>query len=191
MKTLAWIWCAAFFPLSLLAQDVGTLRNDRDQLAKRGLWREVVTFYQEKLLPVSDHRSGLDLRMTLGALMSLNAWNEFDDLVEGAVAAHPQNPELLDVAAQAYLDAPHSGRLIAGKFERNGGNRYGGRSLGPDADPAASAGASVNTTYRDHVRTLQLARQAITQTKDDSDRDYRWDCPVSYTHLTLPTKRIV
>ena len=182
MKTLAWICGAAFFPLSLLAQDVGTLRNDRDQLAKRGLWREAVTFYQANLLSVSDHRSDLDLRTTLGALMSLNAWSEFDDLVEGAVAAHPQNPELLEVAAKAYLDAPHSGRLIAGKFERNGGNRYGGRSLGPDADPAAAAGASVNTSYHDHIRALQLARQAVTQAQNGSARSDPWAVLDSILH---------
>jgi uncharacterized protein YfaS (alpha-2-macroglobulin family) len=176
MKTMAWICCAAFFPLSLMAEDVDALRRERDQLANRGLWRDALTYYQEKLLPVSDKESGKDLLQATQALGQLKAWSEFDDLVEGAVAAHPENPALLGSAADAYRNVPHSGHLIAGKFERDGGSRFGGRSSGPDSDPAASAGASVDTTYRDHVHTLQLCRQAIIQTKDDSERGYPWDC---------------
>ena len=175
MKTLAWIGLAAFFPLTLLAQDVSDLRKERDQLAKRGLWRDAVTFYQEKLLPVSDPKSGWDLQKTIGALGSLNAWSEFDGLVEGAVAAHPDNAMLLVAAADAYRRVPHAGRLIAGEFVRDGRNRYGGRpGLNPSEDPAASAGASVDTSYHDHIRELQLAHQSLAQTPDDTERHGSW-----------------
>ena len=174
MKTLAWIGCAVLSSIPLLAQDVAALRNERDQLAKRGLWRDAVTFYQEKLLPVSDTEAGNDLRKTVGALSSLNAWGEFDGLVEGAVAAHPDNPLLLVSAAEAYHSVPHAGRLIAGEFVRDGRNRYGGRSSGPAADPAATAGAAVDTTYRDRIRALQLVRQSLVQTPDGAGRHGSW-----------------
>ncbi len=55
-----------------------------------------------------------------------------------------------------------------------GGFRNRGRSKGPDAVPEASAGAAVDTTYRDHVRSLQLFRQALTQAKDDAERSGIW-----------------
>ena len=177
MRTLLCLGIAAFLPLQLQAQDVPALRKQRDKLCDRGLWRDAVTFYQEKLRPVSDKDSGGDLNRAVEALGQLNAWVEFDGLVEGAVADHPENASLLALAAQRYLDVPHAGRLIAGDFRRDqggfmgipriGGMRRGGG--GPAAVPEASAGASVNTTYRDHVRALQLLRQAVSKAKDDTE----------------------
>jgi uncharacterized protein YfaS (alpha-2-macroglobulin family) len=176
MKTLVWICLVAFSSLfQVMAQDPDVLRKERDQLARRGMWRDVVNFYQEKLIPVSDSESGTDLARASEALRRLNAWSEFDGLVERAISAHPENSRLLRVAAQLYQSAPHSGRLVAGEFERDGQRGYGGRSIGPDADPAAAAGSWVDTGYRDRVRAWQLLRQGLAKAGEDQEKFEIWD----------------
>ncbi len=164
MKILTWICLVvAFANLNLMAQDPDSLREERDKLNERGLWRDAVNFYEEKLSPISDEGSGSDLARATEALGHLNAWKEFDGLVERAIAAHPGNASLLTSAAEVYRRAPHSGRIIADEFERDGGGRYGrGRGM-VDDDSTASAGQSVVTEYRDQVRSLQLLRAAVTK----------------------------
>jgi hypothetical protein len=180
MKTLACLCFAVFLPLNLMAQDVAALRKERDKLIQRGMWRDALSFYEGKLMPVSDAESGGDLARAVEALGRLNAWSEFDELVERAVSTHPENAMLLFRAANDYRNAPHSGRLIAGDFKRDNQGRYYGRSAGPDADPEASAGASVDTSYRDHIRSLQLFRQAIAHARDDSERADIWELLASF-----------
>ena len=176
-----------------MAQDPAALRKERDKLGERGMWRDALNFYQVKLRPVADPASGRDLERAVMAVGRLNVWGEFDGLVEGAVDAQPENAQLLLAAAKAYREVPHSGRLIAGEFQRDGAGRFGiprfagmrpagrpgGRPGGPAADPEATAGARVDTGYRDHIRALQLLRQAIAKAKDDPERagvwgDSRW-----------------
>jgi uncharacterized protein YfaS (alpha-2-macroglobulin family) len=176
MKTLACVCFAVFLPLNLMAQDATNLRKERDKLVERGLWREALDHYREKLLPVSDPESGKDLDQAVRALRELNEWKEFDPLVEQVIATHPENPALLTHAAMAYFhQAPHSGRLIAGEFERTPGRWWGGRRGGPDAVPEATAGASVNTSYRDRIRALQLFRQALSVSQDDAKKSGIWE----------------
>jgi alpha-2-macroglobulin len=170
MKLLACLCSAVIFATKLMGQDVDALRKESEKLGQRGLWRDALTFYAEKLLPVADAKSGEDLSRAVSALGRLNAWEEFDGLVEKAVSTQLGNPALLEAAAAAYRDAPHQGRLIAGDFQREGGFRYGGRSIAPDADPAASAGSSVDTEYRDHVRSLQLLVQAISKSANAAQK---------------------
>ncbi|MCU0749629.1 MAG: hypothetical protein MUF13_08800, partial [Akkermansiaceae bacterium] len=174
MKTLACLCFAVIFATKIMGQDVEALRKESEKLGERGLWRDAVTFYAEKLLPVSDAQSGEDLSRAVTALERLSAWQEFDGLVEKAVSTHPENPALLTAAAEAYREVPHQGRLIAGDFQRDGEYRYGGRSIAPDADPAASAGSSVETEYRDHVRSLQLLVQAISKSADAEQKAEIW-----------------
>lgn len=163
MKILASIWISVvWFPLVLMAQESPELRKQRDDLTKRGMWREALDFYSKKLLAVVDSESGSDLDHAFQAMQRLNAWIEFDALVEQAVVAQSKNPDLLNSAASLYRAVPHAGRIIAGDFKRDGNHYYGGRSIGPDADPQASAGSSVDTTYRDSIRSIQLFRQALT-----------------------------
>ncbi|MEY3895880.1 MAG: hypothetical protein RLZZ214_1400, partial [Verrucomicrobiota bacterium] len=162
MKILPWICLLAYLvPLKLMAQDPDALRKERDKLAERGMWRDAVSFYQEKLMPVSDAGSGSDLARATESLGRLNAWVEFDGLVERAVSAHPDNASLLTSAAEVYGRAPHAGRIIAGEFERDAGRGRGGFRV--EEDTTASSGQSVNTDYRDHVRSLQLLRAAVTR----------------------------
>ena len=176
MKNLIGIcFMVVFSTLTLVAQDVEALRKERDKLTERGMGRDAMNFYQEKLMPVSDARSGEDLVSANESLRRLDAWAEFDGLVERSISAHPENPAVLRVAALLYEGAPHGGRLVAGEFQREGQRRYGGRSAGPDADPAAAAGSWVATDYRDRVRAWQLLRQAISHSKDDQERYEVWD----------------
>ena len=177
MKTLACLCFAAFLSIPTMAQDAASLRKERDKLHDRGMWREAVKFHDENLLPISDSESGRDLEKAVDALRQLNAWAEFDALVEKSVSARPTNAALLAKAAAAYQNAPHSGRLIAGEFERDNGGRYHGRRGGimPSDVPEASAGSSVDTEYRDHVRSLQLLLEAAKHASNDSEKWDAWD----------------
>ena len=166
MKTLVFLCCAVFLPFNLMAQNAATFRNERDQLMERGLWRELVDHYLSHLASVPDSQSGRDLELAVRALRELNAWQEFDTLVENSVSKHPINSDLLVAAAAAYRDAPHSGRLIAGEFERAPGRWWSGGRGGADAVPEEAAGAMVDTGYRDFVRAMQLSRQAIHHAPD-------------------------
>jgi hypothetical protein len=174
MKTLVWLCAVIFLPLQLMAQDVTSLRIECQKLRERGLWKDALDFYKEKLLPVSDGSTGADLSFAAESFRNLNDWSGFDGLVEEAVAKHPQNAALLKSAAKLYQNAPHSGRLIAGEFQRDNGRGFYGRRGGimPSDVPEASAGSSVNTEYRDHVRSLQLLLDAAKHAENNGTR---WD----------------
>ena len=161
--------------LHVMAQGPDALRKERDKLAERGMWREALDFYGEKLLPISDGKSDLDLRTAVEVIRRQNVWGEFDELVERAISTHPDHAMVLVQAAASYQSASHSGRLVAGEFERGGERRYGRRSTGPDEVPEASAGAWVDTIYRDRVRSLQLFREAVGKSKDDGERYRAWE----------------
>lgn len=146
-----------------MAEAAPSLRNERDKLISRGMWRDVIKHYEEKLLPISDAGSGADLERAVDALAQLNAWNEFDGLVEHSVAALPDNAGLLTSAAQVYGRAPHSGQIIAGDFKRGGGGFRHGRG-GPVDGGTGETGQFIQTDYRDKVRSLQLLELAVGKT---------------------------
>ncbi|NQX02462.1 hypothetical protein HQ447_17525, partial [bacterium] len=175
MKTLAWIFLIVFLSPKVMAQDPDALRQERDKLTERGMWREALDFYTEKLLPISDDKSDLDLRMAVEVIRRQNVWGEFDSLVERAVATHPGHAMVLIQAAASYGSASHSGRLVAGEFERGGGRGMGRRSMGPAEVPEASAGSWVNTSYRDRVRSLQLFREAVDKSQSANEHDRAWE----------------
>ncbi len=172
MRKLFLLIAVAVLPVVVTA-DPESHRAERDDMRERGLWRELIDQYHEKLLPVSDERSGADLDQAVRAIRELGAWAEFDPLVELAVARHPENPHILRAAANAYQNAPKSGRLIAGEFERRQRHWRHHRG-GPDADPQANAGETVDTSYRDRVRTLQLLRAAIDHAAEDREKSAIW-----------------
>ena len=58
MKTFRLLLLAVAANLNLMAQDTGGLRAERDKLMERGMWRDAVDLYEEKLMPVSDSGSG-------------------------------------------------------------------------------------------------------------------------------------
>jgi hypothetical protein len=65
-----------------------------------------------------------DLTNAVQCLYRLNRVTEFDELVESTVAAHKENWRLLQTAANQYIQTPHQGFMIGGKYER-GGHRGG------------------------------------------------------------------
>ncbi len=140
-------------------QEPAGLRQEFDQLIERGLWRDAVTFYKEKLSPVSDAESGADLTKTVGALGRLNEWAGFDGLVESSVASHAQNPQLLQAAADVYRSAPATGRIIGGNFERG----WAGRG-----------GIMLSTEYRDRVRRLQMILESLKHSKEEPVQRGGW-----------------
>ena len=153
MKALVWIFLAGWGMLTTgFGQEPEALRRDFGQLIERGLWRDAVTFYKEKLSPLSDAGSGSDLSKAANALGRLNEWGGFDELVETSVASHPENPWLLQAAADVYRNAPASGRIIGGAFERG----WSGKG-----------GIVVGTDYRDRVRRLQLLLGSLEHAGDD------------------------
>jgi alpha-2-macroglobulin len=158
-----------------MAQEAADLRKERDKLLNAGMWRDALNLYEEKLLAVSDADSGEDLSGARQSIERLNAWGEFDNLVERAVSTHPENSGLLRSAARNYQSAPHAGRLVGGDFERGRQSRFGRRSMGPDVVPAAAAGAAVDTSFRDRVRAWQLLQQALAHATDDAERYEIWN----------------
>lgn len=150
---------------------------ERDKLNMRGMWRESINLYEEKLMPVSDADSEADLQCAVDAIRRLNAWKEFDALVERSIATHPEDPKLLKTAALLYHHAPHSGSLIAGDFERAGqGRHHRGNSV---LSPEASAGSWVDTKYRDRIRALQLLREALAKPQHETDQSVAWQSMAS------------
>ena len=134
-----------------LGQEPPALREEYAKLIERGLWRDAVTFYKEKLSPVSDAGSGEDLAKAVTALGRLNEWMEFDGLVEAAVAGHGTNPWLLQAAADVYRNAPPAGRIIGGNFERGW---------------AGTGGILLRTENRDRVRRIQLLLESLKHPAD-------------------------
>jgi alpha-2-macroglobulin len=176
MKTLAVLcFAAVLIPIPTMADDADSLRKERDKLANRGLWKDALDFYQGKLLPISDAESGKDLGLAIKAMQQQGAWADFDPLVERAVSTHPENPSILHAAAMAYGNAQHHGRIVGGEFKRDARGGYGRRGMGPADDPEASAGSSVETSYRDRVKSLQLFRQAAMKEQDSGKAHQIWE----------------
>lgn len=175
MKSLLCFLFAIASVSQAMAQDVAAWRKERDKLNDRGMHREVVDQYRETLIDMSDEQSGHDLRVAMNNLLhSLNAWGEFDGLIEDAIEKHADNAHFLIAAAQEYQRVVHGGRLIAGEFERTPQRWNRRRGMNPGAVPEAAAGSYVDTAFRDKVRALQLLRQALPHAEDDKTRLAAW-----------------
>jgi uncharacterized protein YfaS (alpha-2-macroglobulin family) len=175
-----WLFNLAALGLLIItaaAQDIAKLRSERDAKIEKGLWKEALDLYEEKLLPIGDESSGDDLKRAVRCLQELGAWARFDEVVESAIDAHPDEPGVLTAAGISYQSAIHSGRLLAGNFERGAGGYFrpfpgGRRGFQPQGD--ANAGETVDCSYRDYVRTLQLLRRAADASRDDVSRAEAW-----------------
>jgi uncharacterized protein YfaS (alpha-2-macroglobulin family) len=103
--------------------------------------------------PKADARAiGDELPKAIDALTRLDRLAEADRLLEGIAAAHAQRWRMLWVAARGYIQLPHFGYLVAGKFERG---------------PHRGGGQAVQSISRDRVRALQLMAQAMTAARQD------------------------
>ena len=133
--------------------------SQRQQFQKRfqeGNYKEAYDGFRKLALDPNDEprQVGQDLQMAVQSLQQLNRVDEADTLIESVVEVHQQNWRLLWAAARQYLDLPHHGFIVAGKFYR-GDKRGGGRV--------------VNAIERDRVRALQLMAQAIPLAKQDEN----------------------
>ena len=63
---------------------------------------------------------------------------------------------------------------MAGEFEREGSYQYGRGQGGPAVVPEAAVGQQVDTSYRDHVRSLQLLRQAVEKKSSPAEELLAW-----------------
>ena len=117
-------------------------------------------------MPVSDDGSGKDLERRDQDLGRLNAWKEFDGLVERAISAHPENAALLHTRRG---DLPAMLRTPGGSSPGSSSATEAATEAaedGPDAMPEASAGPAVDTDYRDHIRSLQLSVRRLIMRND-------------------------
>ncbi|MGA2797328.1 MAG: MG2 domain-containing protein [Thermoguttaceae bacterium] len=138
------------------------MQSQREQAYKshqEGNYKDAYDVYRKLALDANDdpRLAGDDLKMATSCLQSLNRADEIDDFREAVIEVHKNNWRLLQAAAQNYLNEPHYGFMVAGKFYR--GNKRGG-------------GNWVNTNDRDRVRALQLMVQAMPLAqKDDNHRE--------------------
>jgi uncharacterized protein YfaS (alpha-2-macroglobulin family) len=133
------------------------LRQQSQKLMNDGNFQEAYVGFRKLCLDPKTEPGQVssDLTNAVQCLFRLGRVSEFDELVESTVAAHAKNWRLLQAAANQYLQAPHQGFLIAGKYER-GGRRGGGEAK--------------NSVERDRVRALQLLQQAIPLAQQDDQK---------------------
>lgn len=119
-----------------------------------GNYKEAFEAFRKKALdPKADPRAiGEELPRAIDALNRLGTVAEADRLLDDLVAAHPNRWRMQWVAARGYIQLPHFGHLIAGKYER--GQHRGG-------------GQSVQTIDRDRARALQLVARAMAGARAD------------------------
>ena len=87
-----------------------------------------------------------------------------------SLQVHKANWRLLASAAQNYMNIPHQGFIVAGKFCR--GNQRGG-------------GKVVNAVERDRVRALQLMAQAMPQALKDENHAEVGDYLLALANMLL------
>ncbi len=141
------------------AADSTDMQSQREQAYKsyqQGNYKDAYDVYRKLALdPKDDPRLvGSDLNMATSCLQSLNRADEIDDFREAVVEVHKNNWRLLQATAANYLNDPHFGFIVAGKFYR--GNKRGG-------------GNFVNANDRDRVRALQLMLQAMPLAEKDDN----------------------
>jgi uncharacterized protein YfaS (alpha-2-macroglobulin family) len=159
-------------------QNIAKLRSERDGMIDKGLWKEALDLYEEKLLPVGDESSGNDLKKAVQCLQELGDWARLDEVVESAVETHPDEPGVLAAAGDTYQTTMHSGRWLAGDFERGAGGYFrpfprGRRGLQQEGD--ANAGEIVDCSYRDYIRALQLLKRVVDASRDETSRAEAWN----------------
>lgn len=138
------------------AQPAGSLptQAQANKTMDEGNFKEALEAYSARLKDSSTPGKEVqnDLPRAVQCLNQLNRLAEFDALVEATVEAHPDNWRALWAAGSQYNSITHYGYLISGEFQR-GQHRGGGKV--------------VHATERDHVRSLQLLRKALTLAEAD------------------------
>lgn len=161
MKTHFVHWLALGFgvclPLVLAADSPPAPAQDRAAAEKAfssGNFKVAYDQFRALVLdPKADPiRVGGDLRKAVDSLNRLGRVDEIDELLEKALAVHPDNPKVLSAAAEIVLHEPHHGVIIAGEFKRGNPRQQGNY---------------VNSSERDRTRAMQLLLRAIEKGGDD------------------------
>jgi uncharacterized protein YfaS (alpha-2-macroglobulin family)/tetratricopeptide (TPR) repeat protein len=174
MKTWLIIFVGIWMTGFAHAQDVAALRKERDALITKGRWKEALEFYRGKLIEQDDSLAGKDLEKAVQCVERLSAWTEFDALVGQAVEKHPQHPEVLLEAGEAYLSVRHGGRWIAGEFERTGSYPWSWPGRGRGAAVDADGGEQLDVSWRDRSQALQFFKRAVDASSDDRTKAEAW-----------------
>lgn len=175
---LGWVISAGVIVMSTLgAGGIEPAGQDADRpraqkAFQQGNFKDAYEGLRELALnPRCDPRAvGGDLRMAIQALQRLNRTSEIDALREAVIAVHQENWRLLWTAAQTYLEVPHQGFIIGGKFERG---------------PHRGGGQVANAQERDRVRALQLMVRAMPLAMKDDDRAAAADFLLSWAGMWL------
>lgn len=94
-----------------------------------------------------------DLHIAWQCLQQLGRINELDDLLAGAVQAHPADWHVIKAAAEILMRTEHQGQIVAGEFSR--GQLRGGEF--------------VTTFERDRVQALRWLVQALPLVQKDDN----------------------
>ncbi len=159
LSSLAGIMAAMLLPFALGAEETGStaeMRAQMNEAVQQGNFKDAYEGFRKLILDPSDEprQVGGDLKAAVSCLQRLNRVAEIDALLEEAVKVHKDNWRLLAAAAEQYMEVPHFGFIVAGKFER--GQHRGG-------------GHVVNATERDRVRALQLMVGAMPLAMKDEN----------------------
>lgn len=119
------------------------------QMQTDGNFQEALTAFAQLLTDgQTDSAARVEiLRGSIECYRQLNEVHKIDAFREGLAKSYPEDWRLLGAVAQSYMEVEHHGYRIAGEFRR--GQHRGG-------------GEVCNAVNRDHVRSLQLFRQALT-----------------------------
>ncbi len=123
---------------------------------KEGNYRDAWQLYQK--LALQKNNSGQevvhDVQEGIQCLQQLNRVNEIDAFRESVLKVHATQPRVLWKMAESYIQGPHYGYILDGKFIR--GNHRG-------------VGRYVNTQELDRLSALRLMNQAVALLKDRDD----------------------
>jgi alpha-2-macroglobulin len=116
---------------------------------------------------------GEDLARACQCLQRLNRTSEINGLLEEAAAVHKDHWRPLWGVARSYMDIPHYGFIVAGKFQR-GQHRGGGEMVG--------------AVDRDRVRALQLMAKAMPSAVNDDIRNDAAEFLLSFARMLLANR---
>lgn len=137
--------------------DPAAERAQAQKLMNEGNFKEAYDKFRNLCLEptIAGQQAAADLRQAVQCLYNLGRVDEVDELLESTIKTHSEKWRLLETAASLYLEAPHQGFMIAGKYER-GGRRGGGQIA--------------NSIERDRIRSMQLLTQAMPLAQKDDDK---------------------
>jgi uncharacterized protein YfaS (alpha-2-macroglobulin family) len=129
-------------------------RRSSSQPQQEGNYREAYEAFRNMALdPRADARVvGAELPNALQNLRRLDRLAEADRLLEDLAALHAARWQMQWVVARGYIQLPHFGYKIAGRFERG---------------PHRGGGEMVQSIARDRARALQLMTHALAAARQD------------------------